>query len=203
MLGLGLKRKGIFSGPEPVIPVESGFFSVAFTMPGSATKVNLQASDVYHKDDSDVDDSSPGILIKDIKFYRNGNLLNYTFDSNNISTSSSVVGTVAVTSDSLSFGDTTYNLLGQNFPYSDQNLYTDNNPGSDILSLSNSDELKIEGVITLNDGSGNLYTPHYSMAEDARIKFGFAGTNAYAATVFIWTGYDTSGETGNFTKIQG
>ena len=198
MLGLGsyICNSSVSSGTP-------GFFSATFTMPGDATRVTMQASNIYHKDDSNVHDNSPGILVKDIKFYQNGNLLNYTFDSANASTTTTVIGTVAVTSDSLSFGDTTYTLFTQNFPYDNQNLYNDLNPGSDIESLSNGDKIKIEGIITLNDGSGDLYTPHYSLAEDAHIKFGFAGSNSYAAKVYIWTGYDTSSESGNHTKIQG
>ena len=150
MLGLGnyISNDSV-SGGTP------GYFEIVIDSLASAnTRLNLTAHAIGHANDSDANDDDPGILLSKFKIEYNDSPFSYNFNSSYISNTPLISGTVSVTNDSLSFADTQY---GTNTPWGSQTLYNDTT--TDFSSLAAGGKLKMSGIVTLNDGTGNVYDP--------------------------------------------
>tara|TARA_Y100000004_G_scaffold189793_1_gene245951 strand:- start:227 stop:829 length:603 start_codon:yes stop_codon:yes gene_type:complete len=189
MLGLGsnICNNDVVSGVVP------GYFQ--YTIPSTTTDVTrilLQAHNIAHANDTNANDDDPGILLSNFKIEYNGSEFSYNFNQAYAAAGNAIYGTVTASGNSLSFAET---QIGP-YVFQSQSIYSDST--TDFSSLQAGGKLKLSGVVTLNDGTGNLYVPNTSSNTQVgdpttgRIDFLLSNTNPpMKVGVYIWPDYSS------------
>ena len=163
MLGLGLKRKGIFSCAAPVVD-SLGNFTLSDNLIQDVIFFKITAKKISHNNDATQNDNDPKVILSNLVVKVNDTVSSeYNLNSSYVLTESNYYHITYISPSSLSIEDTT----SGGFFHSDRILYEDETTNFSAVATN---KIEVSGNIKLADGTA--YDPA-SNGTQGRIEFTF------------------------------
>jgi len=197
MLGLGLKRKGIFSGAAPVVD-SLGNFTLSDDLIQDVIFFRITAKKIGHNNDATHNDNDPKVILSNLVVKVNDTVSSeYNLNSTYVLTESNYYHIAYISPNSLSIEDNTTS----GFFYSDRVMYNDNTTNFSAVAT---DKIEVSGNIKLADGTA--YNPD-SNSTQGRIEFTFnnhSGSGGGKLQVFLDPNYNSGavGTVGAHTTVS-